>query len=1405
MLISPPTGAQIGGTIQSASWVENVLFDWQMPAGSSAVSYQFELSSHPNFLTISEVEPLDLQPGTGLNLNTIAPSGLPDGRYFWRVRAINAAGISPWSTSRALVIDRTPPPAVTLQQPAAAPTLGQNPRPTFSWSPAAGAVRYRLFVSYLPDLSFPVEVEGYESRVVAGTSFTGSGTLGHPNYVAPLQGQFFWAVYPIDAAGNVGSAHIRDSYIDLRRSPAPDALLQATPNGFLPRLEWTAVVGATTYRLDLATDPFFTHPRTHTLASNVYTLSRFDAAVLYPSMGDVLRPGAVVFWRVSLPDQPNGYLAERAFYVVDQALSAPHITTPMDGARLNNTPSFLLHSPLLSLTSSRVDAEIQVSTSSSFPPHATLITIAEFNGDSIPLDHALPPSTGTTYFWRARFIYHTPSREIASPFTAPRRFVFDTHPPTFAPLPTVRTQNLRPNLSFPAAAGAVSYTVTQLRNSAPVTISPAPLTAPRFTPTVDLMIGENILTVRASDAAGNTAETTLTVWVDIAQSPAASAAIGSPVTLRWASQPNHTQYTVEIAADPTFIDLLPGSAVVSGSTYTVPLDTGVVYWRVYPSGAVLSENLPSRALYISAVSLSRAALGSIADDNALNSAEHAAGDVLVSCQGVLPEHVPMLHATPYQLEVAADAAFSREALRQPAVCDGLARPQLAASMLVSRPFVRVVTMYQDGLTLVSPSRRITVDLTPPAAPILLQPINNVRITTPLPTLRWQPSAGVRTRDGYRVEFFELGQAVPFRTVHTSAPELVTSRLAASTFAPLPQTPVEWRVVAVDAAGNESASPRRALTVHLGVSPAHHAYLTTRLPEFTFERYPWHTGTYQLIIATDPTFTALHSQHVVACSSAPCRFPLPSSAALTRETDYYWIALPNTTPFDPSSAGTPAHVYVLAEADTLAAPSLAWIDGDADGLLNAAQASDGLTFAWDAPIGLSTVQVVGYELQVSRSITFTPLSAFHTTPDATPAATLAGAWPDGKYFWRVRAVLDRGGHSPFSLIGTFILDQTPPTTPVITGPSSSMLTTTSPRFTWRSSTGAATYEGTINGVPFTTISTEYLAALAQGQVTLTLRAVDQAGNASAPRHATWMINLSQLPRHQAVRQQTSAALPIDFTWAAPAGYSGTYTLYLDVDGNFTTMDTVDGQTLGPITTTTNRVYLPHLPEGIYRWWVSMGDEPLPDPFTPFTFAQTHGGLPAPTLHTVAGDDRINTVEHPSAQFTWEPPSSAAWQPISYTFELARTSAFTPVAYHSTTTAATFDASLMPIADGVYHWRVRALYPYGYARTSLPRTILIDRTGPPSAPLLLDPAPHWVFVRVQPSFRWSSPPTSAYFRLDILSEDGLTLVRSYIATSPQLVIPTGAPLPAGTYQWRVQAYDAAGNTSPLSALRRLRVTD
>lgn len=1399
----PLNGTLIGGNIEMPLWVGNVIFNWTMPTGSSATSYLFELSSHPAFQTISEVEPMPMQPDTALDLNMIAPNPISDGRYYWRVRALNAAGSSPWSTPQTIQIDRTPPPAVTLQLPAAAPVVSQNTRPTFSWSSAAGAVRYRLLVSYLPDLSVPVE--GYESRIISGLSFTGSGMLGHPNYVAPLQGEFFWAVYPIDAAGNIGSAVIRDSYVDFRRSPAADALLLSAPAGIRPRLDWMPVIGMTTYSLDLANNPFFDGGITHTLEANHYTITRFDVEALYPLMGDVLRPGAVIFWRVRLPNQPSGYTPPRAFFVVDGALSAPRISTPADRAHFNQAPSFLVESPLLSLASSRVDVEIQVSPSLQFPPHATLITIGLYDANPIPLIQDLPSSAGTTYFWRARFIYHTASREITSPFSAPRSFVYDTQPPVFVPIPTVRAQNLRPALSFPAATGAVRYTVSQLQGSAPVVISPTPLTVPRFTPITDLKIGQNVLTVRAFDAAGNSADATFTVQVDIAQSPTPSASVRSPVTFRWANQPGHTQYTFQIATDPTFTELHPNSTTINGSAHTVTLQPGVFYWRVFPTGAALSDDLPSRALYVSASPLSRATLGLVAADNTLNIAEHAAGNALLSCQGAQPEHAPMLHAVPYQVELAANAAFTQSVQRVPVVCDGQPHAQLPAGELVSRPFVRVLTTYHDGLVLISPAQRITVDLTPPSVPVPLYPSAALRITTPLPTLRWQASAGVRPRDGYRVEFFEPTHADPFRVVSASAPELATSRLPVSTFAPLPQSSIEWRVVAVDPAGNESASPRLPFTIHLGSSPAHDAYLSTTLPQFVFERYPWHTGTYQVIIASDSTFHTLHSQHEIACTSTPCRFTLPSGSALSRGADYYWIVLPSTLPFDLAAVGAAAHFYVLAEADLISAPTLELVESDADQLLNAAQASDGLTFAWQAPAGLVSVQVVGYELQISRSITFHPLTAAHQTTDAAPSAALPVTWPDGKYFWRVRALLDRGGHSPYSAVGTFTLDRTPPTAPILTFPLGGTLTTTQPRLTWRPSPSAITYEGTINGVPFTTVNTHYTATLTQGQHTLTLRAVDQAGNLSAASQTTWAINLSQLPPHRAVRQQTSATLPIEFAWAVPTGYSGSYTLYLDTDGDFTTVDSAEGQPLTPITTTANRVRLPHLPEGIYRWWVGVGDEPLPDSLTPFTFAQTRAGVPAPLLNALAGDDRLNAAEYPDAAFTWNAPLGAAWQPVSYTFELSNSSTFSRMLHRTTSSTPAFSASALAVVDGTYFWRVRALYPYGFERVSPPRTIVIDRAGPPSAPQLISPLAHWVFAGTQPSFSWSSPPTSAYFRLDILTEDGASLVRSYIVTSPRLSVPTSAPLPAGTYLWRVQAYDNVGNTSPLSATRRVRVTN
>jgi hypothetical protein len=1358
----------------------------------------FELSSHPAFLTISEIEPTALQPGYALNLNTAASSPLPDGRYYWRVRALNSAGVGPWSTPREIRIDRTPPPPVTLIQPASASTVVNNARPTFSWLAAPGAVRYRLMVSYLPDLSIPVP--GYEDRIVVGLSFTGSGLLGHPQYTAPLQGDFFWAVYPIDAAGNVGTGTIRDSRVDLRRVPAADALLLSSPAGMLPRLEWVPVVGATTYHLELANNIFFDQPHVHTISTNVYTLNRFDVAALYPGMGDTLTPGAVVFWRVTLPGHGQGYMASRAFFVVSGPLSAPQITAPRDGQLFNTAPSFELASPLLSLNSNRIDVEIQVSTKSHFPPQETLITPALFNDNPVFLLQELPPSPGTVYFWRARFLYQTPSIEMASPFTAVRRFTYDTHPPTFAPMPSLRLNQVRPTIAFPSAAGAVGYTVIHQRDGS--VISPTLMPAPRFVPTRDLQIGENLLTVRAHDAAGNAAEAPLTVWVDIAQAPLASAAVPNPVTFRWVAQAGYTQYALDVAADPAFEDILPVSGQTAGTSRTLTLDPGLYYWRVYPVGAPLSALVPSRALYVSATPLSRGALVHIAGDNILNIVERAAGSVSVVCSGVAAAHASLLHANPYQIELAADGGFRQNVVRVPTTCDGQPHDVLPAEQLVSRPFVRLITVYRDGTELISSAQRVTIDLAPPSAPTQLSPTGLAHTT--LPTLRWAASADARRVNGYRVEFFAVGQETPLRAVYTSAPELATSRLPVGTFAPLPQTAYEWRVTAIDTAGNESHSTRAALRLHLGRSPASDAYLTTAAPVFSFYLQSGYSGTYQLIIAHDSALSDWHSQYTITCvlSRPTCDFQLPIGSALSPAASYYWAVFPSSAvTSEMAAASTPLHFYVLSEADQITPPQPVGADNDPDQLLNAAQISDGITFAWQPPAGLITVQVVGYELQVSPSVHFQPIAAAHTSADDSPHITLSRALPDGRYYWRVRALLNRGGHTPYSTAAVFAVDQTPPAAPAVTSPP--VQTSVRPRLSWRGVIGAVSYEGTINGVTFTTSAYDYTLAVPQGQHTLTLRAVDAAGNASSNTVTPLTVNIAQLPRHRTLLQRAGAALPMEFMWSAAGGYTGSYTLYLDADGDFSTIDTVEGLSLEPITTTANRLYVSHLPEGIYYWWVGVGGETLPSGLTPFTFANTRQGLPPVMLSPATGDDRINAVEYDNAVLVWQPPTSANWRPLHFTLEVSNSSSFGRILRSHVTTQNEAPVPALRLADGVYYWRVRATYADGFERYSTARLLTIDRVGPTSAPTLINPAAHWVFNRTLPTFSWSSPPTSAYYRLDILTEDGSSLVRSFVTAAPSLAMPSAAPLPSGTYLWRVQAYDAAGNPSPISALRRVRI--
>src|SRR5690606_1927902 len=116
---------------QSTTADSTPLFAWEAVPG--ATGYQIQIG--PNRLFQSA----GITPTSGTSYTSPA---LADGAAFWRVRAVNAAGIAgPWSLTWLVTIDTDGPPAPRLTAPKDAAGLNDS-TPRFAWGRAAGAVEY---------------------------------------------------------------------------------------------------------------------------------------------------------------------------------------------------------------------------------------------------------------------------------------------------------------------------------------------------------------------------------------------------------------------------------------------------------------------------------------------------------------------------------------------------------------------------------------------------------------------------------------------------------------------------------------------------------------------------------------------------------------------------------------------------------------------------------------------------------------------------------------------------------------------------------------------------------------------------------------------------------------------------------------------------------------------------------------------------------------------------------------------------------------------------------------------------------------------------------------------------------------------------------------------------------------
>jgi hypothetical protein len=213
-------------------------FAWA--AVSKATTYQFQLSADKRFASVIQSF---IHKGSIETPNTAATvdKAVPNGTYYWRVRAVSTSNSSgPWSSARKLVKAWTSAPQ--LIEPIGSATQV----PVFKWASVPYAVKYQLTVA--TDPSFANQVLGTDTSPV-----TTQGTAYTPSVPLDSGVTYYWEVTPIDAAGHKGT-HSQPAWFTYAWPTGTTAEvtdLNADPRVFDPLFSWTAVPAAARYEVEV--------------------------------------------------------------------------------------------------------------------------------------------------------------------------------------------------------------------------------------------------------------------------------------------------------------------------------------------------------------------------------------------------------------------------------------------------------------------------------------------------------------------------------------------------------------------------------------------------------------------------------------------------------------------------------------------------------------------------------------------------------------------------------------------------------------------------------------------------------------------------------------------------------------------------------------------------------------------------------------------------------------------------------------------------------------------------------------------------------------------------------------------------------------------------------------------------
>ncbi len=239
-IVSAPSAPTLAGPASGATGISiTPTLTWN--ASTNATSYRLQVATDTGFTKIVVDQ-------SNIAATSLAVSGLTNSTvYYWHVNASNAGGTSGYSSTSNFTTVISAPSAPILASPATGAT-GVSISPTLSWNVSTNATSYRLQVA--TDTGFTKIV--VDQSNIAATSLAISGLTNSTVY--------YWHVNASDAGGT-SAYSLTSNFTTIISAPSAPTLASpatgATGLSTTPTLTWNSTATATSYRLQVSTDPTF--------------------------------------------------------------------------------------------------------------------------------------------------------------------------------------------------------------------------------------------------------------------------------------------------------------------------------------------------------------------------------------------------------------------------------------------------------------------------------------------------------------------------------------------------------------------------------------------------------------------------------------------------------------------------------------------------------------------------------------------------------------------------------------------------------------------------------------------------------------------------------------------------------------------------------------------------------------------------------------------------------------------------------------------------------------------------------------------------------------------------------------------------------------------------------------------